>query len=171
MSFHLVRQAALIVGFATLAGYAAAQDVPAPTDAPILTVSGKIAVTNVGDTLQFDRAAWEVLDATIVETSTIWTDEVRVFEGVSLKNLVELLGVTEGTILATAINDYTVEIPITDAVEGGAVIAHLMDGEEMSIRENGPLWVIYPYDSNADYRTEVIYSRSIWQLDRLEVVQ
>ena len=171
MSFLFARNAALVVGFATLAGYAAAQDVPAPTDTPILTVSGAIAVTNVGDTLEFDRVAWEALDATIIETSTIWTDEVHVFEGVSLKTLVDLLGVTEGTILATAINDYTVEIPVTDAVEEGAIIAHLVDGKEMSIRENGPLWVIYPYDSNADYRTEVIYSRSIWQLDRLEVVQ
>jgi hypothetical protein len=40
----------------------------------------------------------------------------------------------------------------------------------MSVRDKGPLWVIYPYDSD-DYRSEVIYSRSIWQLDRLEVVQ
>ena len=42
--------------------------------------------------------------------------------------------------------------------------------ETMSIRDKGPLWVVYPYDSSADYRTEVIYSRSIWQLDRIEVV-
>jgi hypothetical protein len=46
-----------------------------------------------------------------------------------------------------------------------------MDGNAMSVRDKGPLWVIYPYDSDAAYRTEVIYSRSIWQLDRLEVVQ
>jgi len=41
----------------------------------------------------------------------------------------------------------------------------------MSVREKGPLWVIYPYDSDAKFRTEVIYSRSIWQLDRLAIVQ
>jgi len=39
------------------------------------------------------------------------------------------------------------------------------------LREKGPLWVIYPYDSDAKFRTEVIYSRSIWQLDRLAIVQ
>ncbi|MDP5360810.1 MAG: oxidoreductase, partial [Paracoccaceae bacterium] len=35
----------------------------------------------------------------------------------------------------------------------------------------GPLWVVYPYDMSADYRSEVIYYRSIWQLDRIEVVK
>jgi hypothetical protein len=37
----------------------------------------------------------------------------------------------------------------------------------MSLREKGPLWVIYPYDSDPAYRTEETYSRSIWQLNRL----
>jgi hypothetical protein len=96
---------------------------------------------------------------------------VHRFEGVSLDVITDLLGVEEGTLLATAINDYTVEIPVADAVPGGPIIAYLMDGEEMSVREKGPLWVVYPYDSNADYRSEVVYSRSIWQLDRIEVVK
>jgi hypothetical protein len=73
--------------------------------------------------------------------------------------------------LATAINDYTVEIPMSDAVEGGPIIAYLMDGNEMSIRDKGPLWVIYPYDSDADFRSEVVFTRSIWQLDRLVVIR
>ena len=46
-----------------------------------------------------------------------------------------------------------------------------MNGEIMSLRDKGPLWVIYPYDQNAAYRSEVTYSRSIWQLDRIEVTQ
>jgi hypothetical protein len=168
---NFIRHAALVLGFAALAGTAAAQTVPAPADQTILTVTGAIAVSNVGDTLQFDRAALEALDTTTIKTSTIWTDGVHVFQGVSLKVLTDLLGVTSGTILATAINDYTIEIPVSDAVTGGPVIAYLMDGEPMSVREKGPLWVVYPYDSNGDYRSEVVYSRSIWQLDRLEIVQ
>lgn len=70
---------------------------------------------------------------------------------------------------ATAINDYSVEIPISDAVEGGPILAYKSDGAYMSRRDKGPIWLIYPYDQNADYRSETIYSRSIWQLDRLNV--
>jgi hypothetical protein len=40
----------------------------------------------------------------------------------------------------------------------------------MSLRDKGPLWIIYPYDSKSDFRTEVVYSRSIWQRDRLEAL-
>ena len=40
----------------------------------------------------------------------------------------------------------------------------------MTVRDKGPFWIIYPFDSNPDYQSEVIYSRSIWQLNRLEVL-
>jgi hypothetical protein len=81
------------------------------------------------------------------------------------------MGVSDGWFLATAINDYSVKIPMSDAVEGGPIVAYLMNGEEMSIRDKGPLWVIYPYDSDADFRSEVVFTRSIWQLDRLVVIR
>jgi hypothetical protein len=154
-----------------LAVPAMSQDIGVPTGDAILTVSGDIATKNVDDTLVLDRDMLTALPATTFETSTIWTDGVHSFIGVSLADLAAELGVEDGKFLATAINDYTVEIPVTDAVEGGPIIAYLMDGQEMSVRDKGPLWVIYPYDSDADYRSEVIYSRSIWQLDRLEIVQ
>jgi hypothetical protein len=39
----------------------------------------------------------------------------------------------------------------------------------MSVRDKGPLWLVYPYDSAAKYQSEVVFSRSIWQLNRLEI--
>lgn len=148
-----------------------ADTMAAPKGTPLLTVSGEVSVTNVDDTLVLDRDMLMALETTSFETSTIWTDGVHTFEGVSLKTLTQFLGLEDGTMLATAINDYTVEIPLSDAVEGGPIIAYLMDGNTMSVRDKGPLWVVYPYDSNADYRSEVTYARSIWQLDRVEFVQ
>ncbi|KIN60377.1 Oxidoreductase, molybdopterin binding [Sulfitobacter noctilucae] len=130
-----------------------------------------LTLTHNGETQAFDRAALEALGTRKIETTTIWTEGTNTFEGVPLARLVQELGAEDGTLLATAINDYTVEIPVTDAVEDGPIVAITMNGEEMSVRDKGPLWVVYPYDANADYRTEVIYSRSIWQLDRIELVQ
>ncbi len=166
-----IRQIFLAFGIVALSGSITAADVAAPSGPVILTISGEISTTNAEDALKFDRASLMALEPATIKTSTIWTEGVHEFQGVSLKTLVDLIGVTEGTILATAINDYSVEIPVTDAVEGGALVAYQMDGKEMSVREKGPLWVVYPYDSDADFRSEVIYSRSIWQLDRLKIVQ
>ena len=163
--------AAMLIAVAGLATATSAQDVAAPKGEVFLTVTGNIGVTNVDNALQFDLAALMELERVGFETSTIWTDGVHKFEGVGLDALIALLGVEGGTLLATAINDYSVEIPVSDATAGGPIIAYMMDGKEMSVRDKGPLWVIYPYDSSTEYRTEVVYSRSIWQLDRIEVVQ
>jgi hypothetical protein len=151
--------------------FAMAEDIQVLTGPAILTISGDIEQLEGGDPVVFDRAALMALPDTTFETSTIWTDGVHSFTGVSLQALVVEMGVNDGRFLATAINDYTVEIPMSDAVEGGPIIAYLMNGEEMSIRDKGPLWVIYPYDSDADFRSEVVFSRSIWQLDRLEILR
>ena len=147
------------------------QEIPVPQDEVILKISGDISVTNVEDTLQFDRATLADLDDTTFQTSTIWTDGTHTFQGVLLHTLTDLLDVSSGTLLATAINDYSVEIPVSDAVPNGPMIAYRMNGETMSVRDKGPLWIIYPYDSSPDYRTAVVHARSIWQLDRIKVVK
>jgi hypothetical protein len=41
----------------------------------------------------------------------------------------------------------------------------------MSVRDKGPLWLIYPYDSKAEYQSETIYSRSIWQLVKIDLTK
>lgn len=148
-----------------------AGELAAPEGDVILTVTGAITTTNDGDSARFDLGMLEALEDRTIETATIWTESIKLFQGVSLSTLVETLGIEGDTLRATAINDYTVEIPLSDAVEGGPIIAYRMDGDVMSVRNKGPLWIVYPYDGNADYRTEVIYSRSIWQLDRIEAVE
>lgn len=148
----------------------AASELAAPTGDVLLTVTGNVAATNVDNRAELDLDMLRSLETVRIETSTIWTEGTQVFEGVPLGVLVAELGLQGKTLRATAINDYAVDIPMTDAVEGGATVAYLLNGAPMSVRDKGPLWIIYPYDDDADFRTEVIYSRSIWQLDRIEAI-
>ncbi|MBU2994501.1 molybdopterin-dependent oxidoreductase [Octadecabacter sp. 1_MG-2023] len=154
-----------------MAGAARADDVPPPNGDVILTVTGTVQSSDEALNREFDYESLSALGLDRIDTSTIWTDGVQTFEGVSLKSFIDSLGIEDGTLFATAINDYTVEIPVSDAVENGPIIAFVMNGERMTVRDKGPLWIIYPYDASSSYRTEVIYSRSIWQLDRIEVVE
>ncbi|WP_245216243.1 molybdopterin-dependent oxidoreductase [Sagittula salina] len=142
---------------------------PSPKGRVLLTISGAIGVTNGDGVARFDLAMLRDLGESTFATETIWTPGMRRFSGVQLKDLLEAVEAEGTTIEAFAINDYRVEIPVADAVEGGPIIAYEMDGALMSRREKGPLWVLYPFSSSGDYRTEVIYSRSIWQLDRMIV--
>lgn len=148
-----------------------AEELPMPAGTIILTVTGQITATNAGDAAHFDLEMLRSFDATTIETSTIWTEGTQTFEGVSLAALNRALGMDGETLRATAVNDYAVDIPITDAIDGGPIVAYHRNGQPMSLREKGPLWIIYPYDSGAQYRTEVIYARSIWQLDRIDVLE
>ena len=143
--------------------------VPASAEATATSAPILLTVTDGARSLSFDRAALEALPRTQIETSTIWTEGLQRFDGVSLKDLLAHAEVTSGTLQATAINDYSVTIPVSDAVEDGPIIAYLANDTPMSRRDKGPLWIVYPYDDNPDYQAETIYSRSIWQLDRLIV--
>ncbi|TNF19230.1 MAG: oxidoreductase [Rhodobacteraceae bacterium] len=154
---------------ACLAPAAGADHLRDPEGPVILTVSGAIAHHNAGDEARFDLDMLRALDAREVTTSTIWTEGAIRFTGVSLDVLLAHVGASGSTVAARAINDYTVEIPASDATPEGALLAYGMNGAPMSRRDKGPLWVIYPFDASVDYRSEVIYSRSIWQLDRMEI--
>jgi hypothetical protein len=157
------------VALLALAQPAAAASLPLPTGPVLLTVEGAIDAGNGRHEVKFDRAMLKALPATEFRTRTIWTDGVQTFTGISLKDLLDRLGVHSGSLSAAAINDYAVNIPVSDAAKGGPIIAYAMNGKPMSVREKGPLWIVYPYDSKAAYRSEVIYSRSIWQLVRITV--
>lgn len=115
------------------------------------------------------RADLEEIGVVSFRTTTIWTDGPQEFTGTPLNAFVAALGLEEGAMQAIAANDYAVDVPLSDAVEGGPIIAFLRNGEPMTLRDNGPLWLVYPYDQNSDYQSEIIYARSIWQLERIVV--
>ncbi|NDV00532.1 molybdopterin-dependent oxidoreductase [Pseudoroseicyclus tamaricis] len=169
MHFHRHLIAAAVYALAALP--LAAQELGTPEGDILLTIDGAITETNDDGRAVFDRAMLEALGPVTFETETTWTEGVQTFTGVELATLLEAVGATGDSIAATAINDYAVDIPREDWVEGGPIVAYLRNGEEMPVRDKGPLWVVYPFDASEDYQTEVIYSRSIWQLDRITVAE
>lgn len=148
---------------------AAADALPLPEGEVVLTVSGQITQKNSADAALFDLSMLRDMGVVRIETTTIWTDGPQVFEGVPLTRLIEELGAEGSVISASALNDYTVEIPLSDAVPGGPILAFAQNGAPLSVRDKGPLWVVYPYDAKADYQSEVIFARSIWQVKRMEI--
>lgn len=157
---------ALILG---VIGSAGAEPLAPPVEEVVLTVSGNLGQTNTPEGAALDLAMLEAMSPVVIETSTIWTEGKQVFRGVPLATLLARLEAMGTVIRATALNDYTVEIPVSDAVEGGPILAFEQNGSRLSVRDKGPLWVVYPYDSASEYQSEVIYARSIWQVARMDV--
>ena len=49
------------------------------------------------------------------------------------------------------------------------VLALKRNGEYLSVRDKGPLFIVYPYDTNVELRSPRYYGRSAWQLASLIV--
>jgi hypothetical protein len=135
----------------------------------LLTVTGAITNTNAKAMASFDLDMLKAMPAVTFKTTTNWTKGETTFTGVSLKALLAAIGAKGQNLHASALNDYAVDIPVSDAVDNGPIIAYLLDGKPMSLRDKGPLWVIYPFDANPAYKNEEIYSRAIWQLSKIDV--
>ena len=147
----------------------AAETLPVPTGKTILRVSGAITATNQGNEAVFDRPMLEALGLTAFETKTPWyTDRVR-FEGVSMNGLLSHLGATGTKLKVWALNDYTSEIPIADFAEFNVILALKRDGNYLEIRDKGPLFIVYPFDSDPALQSQKYYSRSPWQIARMQV--
>src|SRR5713226_67370 len=151
------------------AGVAGAGALPAPTEKPILTVSGKIAVTNKDGAALFDRAMLEAIGTTSFVTNTPWYKEPVKFEGVLLDKLMTAVGASGERIVAVGLNDYSAELPMEDTKKYNVILALKRDGEYMPVRDKGPLFIVYPFDSNPDLKSQKFYSRSVWQVKEIEV--
>lgn len=137
----------------------------------LLTVTGLDPALYDQGRAEFDQSALEALGTASFTTGSVWTTGTHRFEGVPLLRLARSLGLAADAIVRLhALNDYEVEIPLAELQDGAPILAHLFDGKPMSVRDKGPIWLVYPYDADpAAYQTVTTFTRSVWQLDRIEV--
>jgi hypothetical protein len=140
-----------------------------PTGKIILTITGNIAFTNAPDKAEFDLAMLEALPQHSFSTRTPWYPTARTFSGPRLRDVLVAAGAQGDTLLVTALNDYKTTLPVNDAREFDVILALRLDDKPMTVREKGPLFIIYPFDSKKELNTELYYNRSAWQLRKIDV--
>ncbi|MFN3832683.1 MAG: molybdopterin-dependent oxidoreductase [Allorhizobium sp.] len=141
-----------------------------PTGPVVLTVKGAISNTNAGDTAQFDLAMLEKLKGRKGEMETPWTEGKVTFEGPLLREVLAAAGATGANLKVRALNDYAADVPADDA-KLDTILATKLNGKAMSIRDKGPLMLVYPFDLDAGLYNEKYFSRSVWQIKEIEVGQ
>jgi hypothetical protein len=65
------------------------------------------------------------------------------------------------------LNDYSADIPLSDFMNYDVILAWSMDGQPLTRRDKGPLWIIYPRDAVPELRDERYEHRWVWQLASL----
>jgi hypothetical protein len=166
--------ATALVALFALAGSilpATAATLATPKDKPILEIAGSIGTTNKEGVAVFDREMLESLGMETITTTTPWHKGQVTFEGVPMAKVMELVAAKGKTVKALALNDYVTQIPMEDFAKFGVILALKRDGEYMPVRDKGPLFIVYPYDSRPELKSQTYYGRSAWQLKRLEVTE
>lgn len=116
---------------------------------------------------RFDDQALAALPQRTITTTTPWTEGVSTFTGPTLASIVAATGEMPDAMILRALNDYEVEFPMASMTPTEPIIARLRDGEAMTIRDKGPLWVMFPFDDDPELQQERFYSLSVWQLTEL----
>lgn len=142
--------------------------VPAPRGPVVLTLRG-VPNTNVGNTLQLDLATLDALGTVRYSVFDRQAEGHTVtFSGPLLRTLLDVAGARGRTLHCVALNDYTVDVPASDARAFPVLVATRADGKRMSVAHYGPVRFIYP---TRGYRlAKSVYDpRWIWQLDEIRV--
>lgn len=139
--------------------------------APTLSEAQDILTVTTPDRVEsFTLEEILAMPQTIIVTKNDYVDEATTFQGPSLRYVLEELEVTRDTTLKmVALNDFSVEVPAADAFEYDVILAVLLNGDTMSVRDKGPIWVIYPMDENPELHDDIYNGRLAWQLKNISV--
>lgn len=165
----LVKFAVFIVaaGLVLLSAHAIALEPPKGT--VILVVSGKVEQTNVGDEAHFDKAMLEALAQHETITHTPWYDGSVRFSGPLGRAILEAAGAEGESMRVEALNEYASTIPVSDFENYDVIFAMQANGQALRVRDQGPLFVIYPFDEHPELLNEEVLMRSVWQVARIDV--
>ena len=138
---------------------------PAWADPPVITLTGAVN----GGRVDISRADLEAMEWHEFATTTTVTDGRPLFRGVLMRDILAHAGARGDTVIATALNDYQIDIPVSDFENFDVLAALYMDGTALTPRDKGPVWIVYPRDDHrvlADIRYDI---RWVWQLVTLHV--
>jgi len=132
-----------------------------------------LTVTNASDGFVVELTEDDLLamEQFTVQTENEFVDGMAEFTGPLARDVIALLNATEiETLKLTAVNDYAVDVPMSDILDYDVIFAMSQNGTRFSIRDKGPIWVIYPMSDNVELRDRVYNDRLIWQLVKVDAL-
>jgi Uncharacterized protein conserved in bacteria len=146
-----------------------AMSLDSPKGKVVLTISGKsVSNPNAGDTAQFDLEMLEALAGRTATMETMWLQGEHTFSGPFLREVLKAAGASGSSMKISALNEYYAIVPMEDA-DLDTILATRIDGKKLSVRDKGPLFLIYPFDLDQSLRNEKYFNRSVWQIKEIEV--
>jgi len=118
---------------------------------------------------EFDLASLKKLPQQSFTTHTPWFKDPMTFTGPLMRDVLASAKLKGTGLSAVALDEYKAKLPFSDTEKFDVILAHSINGEPMSAKNKGPLFIVYPYDSKKELQTVLYYQRSVWQLKALIV--
>lgn len=161
----------LLVALSSMSLSLMAQNKPPSPEDKVLKVFLKTADRSIPQRLvaEWDLVSLKKLPQKTFTTHTPWFKEPVTFTGPLVRDVLAKAQL-KGTMLeAVALDDYKSKIPFSDVMNFDAILAHSINGAQLTAKNKGPLFIVYPYDSKKELQAVVYYQRSVWQLKALIV--
>ena len=163
----LIVTAALALGLASIQPASAQAAAPAAAPAPspaLLTFAREGAQPRV-----FTRDDLKAMPRHAIVTRTPWHDTRARFEGVKMSDLFRALGIESGAVIVSGLDGYAAAFPVAEAARFEVILADRKDGKPLTVREKGPLFIIYNYDAAKSRIGDQQMSRSVWQVSSMSL--
>lgn len=135
---------------------------------PALTLAENLVVEGPDKQVTLSQQALLALDHDPLTTETPWTDGELRFDGAPLAAVLALADIDSGQLVAQALNGYSVDIPVSAALDSEAFIAVRINGEIMRVKDKGPFWIVFPWSEKPGLLNREVRAWSIWQLTALK---
>ena len=144
--------------------------IPTPSEDIILTVTGNIGTSNETDQIVMDIPTIESLGQVEYTVLDPFKDEEIIYTGVLMSDLLDLWQISEDAtnLQMTALNDYTVDVPISLIREFPVIFALQADGQYMPIADKGPAMLVLPYN-HFEFERPSSDAYWIWQIKSIDV--
>jgi len=134
-------------------------------DEKIVTLTGRD-----GQSVALSAAQFAALPQYAVANENEFMDGLNCYQGPLGRDVLALIGAGPGdTVNLTAINDYLVEAPAVHMFDYDVIFATEINGERLSVRDKGPIWVVYPQSDQAELRDPIYSTYMVWQLSRVDL--
>ena len=143
----------------------------APSGEVILTVTGNISAKNNGDALELDMATLEKFGLVRYDVNDPWMGENMTYTGILMSDFLKVVGASETAenVLFTALDDYEINLTTNELEQWPILLATQANGAYMTVSENGPTRIIFPFDDYADIDQVLYKDLWIWNIKSIEV--
>ena len=144
---------------------------PANNDRKLLTISTAQTEQCNGD-ITLDGKTLLALPQQHFTTKHTWSEQAEEFSGPLLQDVLNLAcpNTKVSRLTLTAINDYSVEMDFNKLQAYKPIVAHSVNGQRLSVRNKGPLWVMLPLDEFNELPPRSFDDMMIWQLSNISIL-